>query len=201
MTTPRGLLSLLLLVLACREAPQPATGREPSTVPDLPPESTSVAPAPSDSTAALQEARDRAVATYVAAREQFGTSERKILTALGPPDSVRLTPLLNPHDSTQTDTIVRLHYPGIRLGLYRVAASGTDLLWEVLLTRQRGKRPFDVGIGSTREQLEAVLGPATEEGRDDAGHDTLEYLREGEGVKFVSDRGAVSRIEWTGHVD
>jgi len=201
MTRPRGPLTLLLLLLACNRAPQPATGREPSMAPHLSSESTPVAPALLDSAVALQDARDRAVATYVAAREQFGTGEARIRAALGTPDSVQLTPFQNRHDSTQTDTVIRLYYPGVTLGLYRVAASGTDLLGEVLLTRERGKHPLGIGIGSTREQLETVFGPANEEGHDDAGHETLEYLQEGEGVTFVLDRGAVSRIEWTGHVD
>ena len=201
MTRPRGPLTLLLLLLACKRAPQPATGRESSAVPHLPSESTPVAPTLSDSAVAPQDARDRAVATYVAAREQFGTSEARIRAALGAPDSVQLTPFQNRHDSTQTDTIIRLYYPGVALGLYRVAASGTDLLGEVLLTRERGKRPLGIGIGSTPEQLEAVFGPPTEQGQDDAGHETLEYLHEGEGVTFVLHKGAVSGIEWTGHVD
>jgi hypothetical protein len=199
MTGPRGLLNLLLVLVACRQARQPATGREPGA--ELPPDSTPVAPVLLDSTVALEQARDSAVATYVAAREQFGTSEARIRTTLGTPDSVQVTPLPNRHDSTQTDTVLRLYYPGVRLGLYRVGLTGTDLLWEVLLSRQLGKRSLDIGIGSTREELEAVLGPAPEQGHDDAGHETLEYRHEGGGVTFVLDRGAVSRIEWTGHVD
>jgi hypothetical protein len=201
MKRPRGLLSLLPFLLACRQAPQPATGREPSAGAELRPDSTPGAPVLLDSADALQQARDRAVATYVAAREQFGTTEGRIRTALGTPDTVQVTPLPNRHDSTQTDTVIRLYYPGVKLGLYRVALTGTDLVWEVLLSRQLGKRPLDVGIGSTREQLETVFGPATEPGQDDAGHETLGYLHEGEGVTFVLDRGAVTRIEWTGHVD
>ena len=201
MTRLGGPASFLLLLLACRRAAEPATGREPGVGRELQPDSTPVAPALLDSTVALQEAHDRAVAIYVAAREQFGTREPRINTALGTPDSVQLTPVRNRHDSTQTDTIVRLYYPGVTLDLYRVTQSGTDLLWHLVLSRQGAKRPLGVGIGSTREQLEAVLGPPTELGKDDAGLETLEYLHEGEGVTFVLDRGAVSRIEWIGHVD
>jgi len=191
----------LLLLFACQRAPRPAAGGGATAVREVVPESTPVAPVPSDSTAALQQARDSAIATYVAAREQFGTTQGRIRAALGAPDSVEATPFQNPHDSTQTDTVIRLYYPGVTLGLYRVALSGTDLLGEVILSRQRGVPPLGVGIGSTRGQLEAAFGPPSEEGHDEAGHETVEYVRELEGVTFVLDKGVVSRIEWTGHVD
>ena len=200
MTRLRDQLALILL-LACQRAPRPAAGGGATAVHEVPPESARVAPAPLDSTAALQQARDSAIAAYVAAREQFGTTQGRIRAALGTPDSVQATPFQNAHDSTQTDTVIRLYYPGVTLGLYRVALSGTDLLGEVILSRQRSAPHLGVGIGSTREQLEAAFGPPNEEGQDEAGHQTVEYVRELAGVTFVLDKGVVSRIEWAAHVD
>ena len=200
MTRLRDQLTLLLL-FACQPAPRPAAGGGATAVHEVLPDSAAVAPAPSDSTAALQQARDSAIAAYVAAREQFGTTQERIRAALGTPDSVQATPFQNRHDSTQTDTVIQLYYPGLTLGLYRVALSGTDLLGEVILSRRRSAPPLGVGIGSTREQLEAAFGPPSEEGQDEAGHETLEYIHELEGVTFVLDKSVVSRIEWTVHVD
>src|SRR5437870_12777127 len=87
------------LLVACQRAPRRAAGGGATAVHEVPPESARVAPAPLDSTAALQQARDSAIAAYVAAREQFGTTQGRIRAALGTPDSVQATPFQNAHDS------------------------------------------------------------------------------------------------------
>lgn len=148
-------------------------------------------------------AHDTVIPAFLAAGRQFGTIEREIRPILGAPDSVSAEPYPNQHDSTQTDTILRLYYRDLTLALYRVTKSRGDILLQVILSRAGRRLPFGIDVGTKRDEVVAILGP-TREGLDDAGLETLEYEGPMENpgiVRFVLRRDRVHRIEWSYFID
>ena len=198
---PGGLAPTLLLafLLACGSGEQPHT---PQTVAQQ-------TPAP-DTTTALVAAEslaplpgDTITPVLLAAGRQWGTTEREIRRALGTPDDVTTEPFANQHDSTMTDTIIRLEYRDLTVALYRVTESRAEILLQVVLSRAGRPMPFGIGIGARRDDVVAILAP-TREGLDDERLETLEYQggMESPGVvRFVLRRDRVQRIEWVYFID
>jgi hypothetical protein len=106
--------------------------------------------------------QDTILPALLDAGRQFGTTEREIQRILGEPDSVSATPFQNQHDATQTDTILRLYYHDLTLALYRITQGRGEILVQVILSGAGRHLPFDMGVGTNREQLVAVVGPGRE---------------------------------------
>jgi hypothetical protein len=146
---------------------------------------------------------DTITAALLAAGRQWGTTERDIRRILGTPDDVTTEPFQNQHDSTKTDTILRLKYRDLTLALYRVTESGKDILLQVILSRAGRPLPFGLDIGTRREDIVALRAP-TGESLDDERLETLEYQgsMESPGLfRFVLRRDRVQRIEWAYFID
>ena len=195
-------LLVVLLVLACKRVPRPASEQAADRLHLKESESGSQTTVASDSSTAPP-ARDSALAAYLAARGQFGANEQAIRAAVGAPDSMEAMAFQNMHDSTQTDTVIRLYYPGALFVLYRVTLTHEDMLGQVILTRSRGSRPLGIGVGSTRDELQAVLGPPTEASQDDSVLAALDYERPYSlaRIRFVLEGNRVSRVEWLLEID
>ena len=146
---------------------------------------------------------DTITPVLLAAGRQWGTTERAIRRTLGAPDRVSAEPFQNQHDSTKTDTILRLVYRDLTVALYRVTDSRADILLQVVLSRAGRRLPFGIDVGNRKEDVVAILG-ATREGLDDDKNETLEYQETMESpgvVRFVLRRDRVQRIEWVYFID
>jgi hypothetical protein len=152
----------------------------------------------------LTNSQDTVIATLLLAGQQFGTTEQQIRQRLGRVDSVRATPIQNRYDSTQTDTVVRLFYHDLTLGLYRVAKGHRDILGHVILSGIGHRIPFDIGVGTDRRRLLALLGKPPAILVDDEGVETLEYqgpMEDPSKIRFVLRNERVRRIEWSYYIE
>lgn len=148
-------------------------------------------------------AQDTITPVFLAAGRQFGTTERAIRRMLGAPDKVSAEPFQNQHDSTKTDTILRLNYRDLMLALYRVTESRSDFLLQVILSRAGRRLPFGIDVGTKRDEVVTILGPMREV-LDDDGLETLEYqgpMEHSGIIRFVLRRDRVHRIEWSYFID
>lgn len=146
---------------------------------------------------------DTITPVLLAAGRQWGTTEDEIRRSLGAPDEVTLEPYPNQHDTTKTDTIVRLMYRDLTVALYRVTESSADILLQVVLSRSGRGLPFGIDVGTRREEVAAIRAP-TRESLDDDRNETLEYQGSMESpglVRFVLRRDRVQRIEWVYFID
>src|SRR5437868_7155753 len=97
------------------------------------------------------------------------TRRKVVASQLGRPDSTQSQPTPNKHNPTQTDSIVNVFYPGLRLHyiVLGVREGETDILYRADVSDNRYLKYPSLGIGATREALVKALGEP-EESRDDA---------------------------------
>lgn len=200
---PGGLAPTLLLVfvLACGSGEQADTAQ--TVVQQAPPPPDTTTPIVPVESLPPPSQEDTITPALLAAGRQWGTTERAIRRTLGEPDKVTTEPFQNQHDSTKTDTILRLQYRDLTVALYRVTESRADILLQVILARAGRRLPFGIDVGTRKEDVVALLG-STREGLDEDRNETLEYqgTMESPGVvRFVLRRDRVQRIEWVYFID
>src|SRR2546423_5636391 len=88
------------------------------------------------------------------------TRRNAVAAQFGRPDSVRSQPAPNPHNPAQTDTIVDVFYPGLRLHYWVVAAvqAERDLILEIDVSDNRYLRYPSLGIGASADALVSAFG-------------------------------------------
>jgi len=194
-------LLLCALLVACGSEQKPDA--VPAVVHETPPPDTTT-PIIAAESLPPPPPEDTSLRVFVAAGRQWGTTEREIRRRLGGPDRVIAEPFPNQHDSTKTDTIVRLVYRDLTVVLYRVTESGSDLLLQAVLSRSGRPLPLGIDVGTRKAEVVEILG-STREGLDEDENETLEYRggpMESPGVvRFVLRRDRVQRIEWVYFID
>lgn len=135
--------------------------------------------------------------------ERGPDGELRVLDAMNPPLDVDREPVQNRHDPTQTDTLRTLHYGGLRVEVYEVAATGKEIIRAIEVTSDAYRTEAGLTVGSTRAAVREALGaPARTEGDtfvyeryDDARDPTPTTLR----IRFDGDR--VAAMTWHYYVD
>lgn len=199
MARRRPELLLCALLVACGAGEKPDAAQ--TVVQETPPPDTTT-PLVAAESLPPPPRQDTIVPVLLAAGRQWGTTERAIRRILGAPDDVSAEPFQNQHDSTKTDTIIRLKYRDVTVALYRVTESRADILLHVLLSRAGRRLPFGIDIGTRRDDVVAILAP-TREGLDGE-LETLEYQGPMDSpgvVRFMLRRDRVQRIEWVYFID
>ena len=88
----------------------------------------------------------------------------EVLDVLRPPTRITHRPVENRHDPSQTDTIHTYVYPGLRIEVYDVAASDTEIIQTIEVTSTDYRTASGLTIGDTRAEVRDALGaPAREE--------------------------------------
>jgi hypothetical protein len=94
---------------------------------------------------------------------QTGGTRAALQAKLGDPDSITARPVQNRHDSTQTDSVLVAHYPGLAVEIYRVTNGGRELTSSVRITDNRYiEASSPIRIGLTQDDIANVMGPPTE---------------------------------------
>jgi hypothetical protein len=160
---------------------------------------------PIEESAELTDAqREQRIDALVEAGRSAGTSETTIRQSLGEPDDVARRDTINPH-TDDVDKVIRMVYAGVWFELYRVSASGEDLLMTVSATDPTLFADVPFSIGTPREEVEAHLGDPASVSHLEDGRVTLDYETLGIGapmlVSFLLEGGALREIRWSFYVD
>jgi hypothetical protein len=90
--------------------------------------------------------------------KHFGNSRSSVQAKLGAPSNVKTEPFTNWHNPEQIDYIHTLHYPGLDIMLYDVAAYQKEFLISVRMTKNYPDL-FPTLIGKNKKNIESMLGP------------------------------------------
>ena len=107
----------------------------------------------------------------------------------------------NRHEPGRTDEVHELEYDGLRIVLYRVSATGRELIMEVSLTSERYRLKWGLGVGSTRDAVRRVLGPGVRAERGEIDTDRYEDSERASRVDFSFRDARVRRIDWVFWLD
>ena len=88
-----------------------------------------------------------------------GADARALLARLDPPRRTNVEAVANRHVPGQVDTVRTLFYDGLRLEVYEVSGSGA-FVQEVEVTGPGYTTAEGVGLGTSRDAVEAAYGPA-----------------------------------------
>jgi len=134
------------------------------------------------------------LSALASACDTFGTTERDIVAALGPPRERIIRSTIN--DFTPTlDSVVHLQYHGLQFDLLRVTNLQREFLVGVAVERSQ-PHLGPVWVGMSRHELGAALSP--EGALGPLPSDTVVGIAvqdEGLGVKFLIIAGIVRRVE------
>jgi hypothetical protein len=128
---------------------------------------------------------------------------RKAVAAqFGRPDSVRVQPAPNPHRPAQTDTVVDVFYPGLRLHYWVVGLSQpqTDILLEADVSDNKYLKYPRLGIGATAGEIESALGEP-ERTPDSYGYSCALHIMSGADLTFHLAGGRVTRVDYRWQAD
>ena len=116
----------------------------------------------------------RRIEEIMEAGRSFGTSLQALRENLGEPIEIVRVDTTNRHTG-EPDTVLYVQYVGLEVELYRVGASGRDLLSSVTLTGNEHASALPIQIGDTRSEILSYLGKPFNQ--QDAGQDStrLEY--------------------------
>lgn len=130
-------------------------------------------------------------------------SDRKAVAAqFGRPDSVRMQPAPNPHRPAQTDTVVDVFYPGIRLHYWVVGATQPyDILLEAEVSDNRYLKYAELGIGASATEITTALGEPAERADDSYKYSCGLYIMSGADVSFHFAAGRVTRVVYKWEAD
>jgi hypothetical protein len=121
---------------------------------------------------------------------------KAVASQLGRPDSTQSEPTPNKHNRAQTDSIVNVFYPGLRLHyvVLGVKEGETDIMYRADVSDNRYLKYPSLGIGATREALVKALGEPEARTNDSYRYScwlhimagvTLDFHFEGDRVKFA----------------
>ena len=146
---------------------------------------------------ALQAAETPVEAFFRFGPVALGATRAELRASLGEPDSVTARALANRHDPSLTDSVLTLHYPGLRAAFYLAGYDGKELVAEVVIADDRYLRPDSpLRIGMPAEDVRLLLGEPTSNAAgvlgyacgscDAAGYDRLELRLEDEGLRQIT---------------
>jgi hypothetical protein len=131
------------------------------------------------------------------------TRRTAVAAQLGRPDSAVSQPAPNPHNPAQTDTVVDVFYPGLRLHYWVVAANQAerDIILEIDISDNRYLKYPSVGIGANAEALVNGLGERGERTEDGYRYSCALHVMSGADMGFHFADGRVKWISYRYYVD
>lgn len=136
---------------------------------------------------------EQGLAVRARTREEFRA-------ALGEPEQIGSEATPNRHDPSVTDTIFRLHYPGL-IAQIRRPAPGGDLLEQVEVVNNQHLTYPTLGMGATAEQITSALGAPQESTEGRLLYVCGAEIRPEEPVIFLLANGRVAEVRFTWYVD
>ena len=131
------------------------------------------------------------------------TRRSAVATQLGRPDSVRSQPAPNPHNPVQTDTVVDVFYPGLRLHYWVVGAAQAerDIILEIDVSNNRYLKYPSFGIGATAEALVSAFGERGERREDGYRYSCALHVMSGADMDFHFGSDRVQLITYRYYAD
>jgi hypothetical protein len=165
-----------------------------------------VAAAPVDTVGALRglSRRDSLCGDLVENGLGIPNTRRKVVASqLGRPDSTQSQPTPNKHNPAQTDSIVNVFYPGLRLHyiVLGVKEGETDILYRAEVSDNRYLKYRSLGIGATREALVKALGEPEQSSDDAYRYSCWLHIMAGVTLYFHFDGDRVKFAEYWFDVD
>jgi hypothetical protein len=189
--------ALCLLTLAMSAC---ASSRETAPPPELDaPDQGHPAPPTDDEPAApTPSAAKQFIADVVS--DTVSLSIRDVRRRLGPPVRTTAEPIVNRHDTTQTDTLRTLAYDSLEVQFYDVTRSGKQLPTYLAFWGERYEGPQGLSAGLSHDSVRGVLGePARRENGDLVFQVGSEPTPTALTVTFEDD--AATRFQWSFYVD
>ncbi len=157
-------------------------------------------------------ARGASLQSRASARAFFHRDTRRqaVIAQWGRPDSTRSQPVQNIHKPAQTDSVVNLFYPGLRLHyvvLGVAVRSDTDILLKADVSDNRYLKYPALGVGASAATIVSALGdPREPEQLGERASDKYRYDCErciggGLPVYFHFEGDRVKLVEYTFYVD
>lgn len=219
-----GFAALVMVIACVREPSPPSSSPPPNAVSATPPSSPAVYPATASSSAPVLIADSALAASPVdssgalrglSARDSLcgdlaengllipDTNRTVVAARLGRPDSARSHPTPNTHRPVQTDSLVDVFYPGLRLHyiVLGVKEGNTDILQIADVSHNRFLKYPVLGIGAKVGDILSALGEPEERTSDTISYSCALHVMEGATVYFHLEGGLVKSIEYTYYVD
>lgn len=128
-------------------------------------------------------------------------TRREMRDTLGTPRRVSSEAVTNRHDPARTDSIVRLHYPGLVAEYYVVSQGPTEMLQAVRTTTGRWLRFPALGVGAPRERLRRGLGEPGHAADSVWEYECGSCMGASSPVRFHLRRDTVHAVEFRYYVD
>jgi hypothetical protein len=131
------------------------------------------------------------------------TRRNALAAQLGRPDSATAQPTPNRYNSAQTDSVVNLFYPGLRLHyiVLGVARGETDILLRADVSDNRYLKYTALGVGASVGDIVSALGQPEERTNDTISYSCALHVMEGSTVYFHFEGDRVKFVEYTFYVD
>jgi hypothetical protein len=172
----------------------------------LPPASTSASagpPSPEDTSQLHFSSPEDSLCGDLAENGFKADGVRTVVAAqFGRPDSVRVQPAPNPHRPAQTDTVVDVFYPGLRLHYWVLGLPQpqTDILLEADVSDNKYLKYPQLGIGATAAEIASALGEP-ERTPDRYNYSCALHIMSGADVTFHLAGGRVRRVDYRWEAD
>lgn len=134
----------------------------------------------------------------------FGRTEAEIRQALGEPAEVNVRDTTNIHTGA-ADTYLTLNYDGMAFALYRVNATGDELLSRTIITGPVLDHRLPLSMGAHQVEILEYLGEPFHAAAHGEEMFLMQYESAGEGatemLEFRMEGDHLVRIEWVFYVD
>ena len=114
-----------------------------------------------------------------------------VIQKLGKPKSTTVTKVDNIHDSSATDIITTLEYPGLTIAVYKSQKYKKEFITKLTLAKRPKQMPLPVTIGASREFVLSRLGKPLEHDRD-----AITYRDDHGDLDIHFKDSKVSKLEW-----
>jgi hypothetical protein len=128
-------------------------------------------------------------------------SRREVAVRLGQPDSITGRAVINRHIPSQTDSVIDVFYPGLRLTYYVVGESKKEFLQTAIVSDNRYLKYPEVGIGAPDAVVLRSLGKPSERESGKYRYDCARCIGAESPVYFYVADGRIERIEYSFYVD
>ena len=131
------------------------------------------------------------------------TRRNALAAQLGRPDSATAHPTANPYNTAQTDSVVTVFYPGLRLHYIVLGAARgeTDMLLRADVSDNRYLKYPALGVGASVGDIVSALGQPEERTNDTISYSCALHVMEGSTVYFHFEGDRVKFVEYTFYVD
>jgi hypothetical protein len=123
------------------------------------------------------------------------SSKDDVITKFGKPLNLTLRKIRNRHaDDEVWDTVYELAYEGLYLEIYEVTLDKRSFVYHIVVTSNKYKPKWGLGVGATKSQVKATLGDPYETDINKWNYVVSDEFPHS--VRFYFEKDSVQKIEW-----